>query len=157
MKQIKKSRFEDLECWKDARLLAKHVYSATRERSFGKDALLAGRIQAAASSTMACIAEGFSRRTKQEFITFLYMAVSTAAEIRSYLYVALDQGYISKARFNRVYEQANRTAVCVEAFIRDLHGRASQPAEKSRVIKKRAKPKDRGDYIDESDYMDQID
>jgi four helix bundle protein len=154
---MKITRFEDLDCWKDARLLAKHVYGATRGRGFGKDALLAGRVQAAASSTMAYIAEGFSRRTKQEFITFLYMAVSTTAEIQSYLYVALDQGYISKAQFNRVYEQANKTTVCVEGFIRNLHGRAPQPAEKARGIKKRAKPKDKNDYIDASDYMDQID
>jgi four helix bundle protein len=154
---MKISRFEDLDCWKDARLLAKHVYTATLGRSFRKDALLAGRIQAAASSIMAYIAEGFSRRTKQEFITFLYMAVSTAAEIQSYLYVALDQGYISKAQFNRVYEQASRTTVSVEGFIRNLHGRPPQPDEKTRVIKKRAKSKDKDEYIDESDYMDQID
>jgi len=154
---MKVSRFEDLECWKDARMLAKHVYGATRGKSFGRDALLAGRIQVAASSTMAYVAEGFSRKTKQEFMTFLYMAVSSTAELQSYLYVALDQGYISKAQFNRIYEQANRTTVCIDGFVRDLHGRIPKPPEKTRVLKKRAKPKDEDDYIDASDYMDQID
>ena len=154
---MKVNRFEDLECWKDARVLAKLVYGATRGKAFGRDALLAGRIQAAASQGMAYIAEGFSRRSKQEFMTFLYMAVSSMAEIQSYLYVALDQEYISKAQFNRINEQAKRTNACTEAFMGHLQRRALKPSEKTEVKKKQAKPKDKSDYIDASDYMDQID
>lgn len=140
-------------------MLAREAYGATRGRGFGKDALLAGRIQAAASSTMAYIAEGFSRKTRQEFITFLHMAASSTAEIQSHLYVALDQGYIGKARFKKVYEQADRTTASIQRFIRELHGREAQPPEKTGGVRKRAKSKtkEKDDYIDASDYMEQID
>ncbi len=140
-------------------MLAREAYGATRGRSFGRDALLAGRIQAAASAAMAYIAEGFSRKTRQEFITFLYMAESSTTEIQSYLYVALDQGYIGKVQFKKVYEQADRTTASIERFIRELHGRGPQSPAKTGGVKKRvkAKTKEKDDYIDASDYMDQID
>jgi four helix bundle protein len=49
----KLTRFEDLECWKEARILVKIVYEATKRQEFRKDLRLSGQIQAAATSIMA--------------------------------------------------------------------------------------------------------
>ena len=39
---------------------------------------------------------------------FLFIAKSSAAELQSHMYVALDQGYINKDEFEKIYEQADK-------------------------------------------------
>ncbi len=48
---------------------------------------------------MANIAEGFVRKSDKEFVQFLFIAMSSAAEVQSHLYVALDLSYISDEQF----------------------------------------------------------
>ena len=117
---MKISRFEDLDCWQEARLLVKNVYEATRQKDFSKDLRFSGQIQAAAISAMANIAEGFIRRSDKEFIQFLYIAMSSAAEVQSHLYVAMDLGYIDKKQFDDIYEQARKTAMMISALLKYL-------------------------------------
>ena len=76
------NRFEDIEAWQAARELVRMVYAAVNNnKNFGKDFRLVGQIQGAAISVMANIAEGFSRRSNKEFIQFLFISKSSAAEI----------------------------------------------------------------------------
>jgi len=96
---MKFTRFEDLECWQEARSLVNLVYKVTKGKEFKKDLRLSSQIQAAATSTMANIAEGLVRRSDREFTQFLYISMSSAAEVQSHLYIALDQGYIDQDQF----------------------------------------------------------
>jgi len=48
---------------------------------------------------MANIAEGSERRTSPEYDYFLNIAKGSSAELRSHLYIALDQGYLTKEMF----------------------------------------------------------
>jgi four helix bundle protein len=89
------THFEDLQIWKDARRLAKEVYGVTSGPKFSKDFNLRGQIRSAAVSVMSNIAEGFERSGNQEFAQFLHVAKGSCGEVRSQLYVALDQGYLS--------------------------------------------------------------
>jgi four helix bundle protein len=61
---------------------------------FSKDFGLRNQMQRAAVSIMSNIAEGFERGGNQEFVQFLYIAKGSCGELRSQLYVALDQAYI---------------------------------------------------------------
>ncbi|RLB20512.1 MAG: four helix bundle protein [Deltaproteobacteria bacterium] len=117
---MKITRFEELECWQRGRELTKLVYSATRNEAFKKDLRLAGQIQASATSTMANCAEGFIRRSNKEFIQFLFIAMSSAAEVQSHLYVALEQGYVSQEKFNVIYKQADKTSRLISGLINYL-------------------------------------
>ena len=104
---MKIQRFEDLKCWKEARKLVNLVYEAVRRNAhFQKDFRLSGQITAAGVSSMSNIAEGFSRRSNKEFIQFLFISKSSATEVQSEAYVALDQKYISKDIFENIYNQA---------------------------------------------------
>ena len=89
-------RFEDLEVWQEARRLTQIIYRITRTEKFSKDFSLRDQIQRAAVSVMSNIAEGFERSGNQEFSQFLYVAKASCGEVRSQIYVALDQGYIEK-------------------------------------------------------------
>jgi four helix bundle protein len=119
----KLTRFEDLECWKEARILVKIVYETTKRQEFRKDLRLSGQIQAAATSIMANIAEGFIRHSDKEFIQFLFIAMSSAAEVQSHLYIALDQCYIDQENFNNIYKQSEKTAKMISGLIKYLRNR----------------------------------
>lgn len=117
---MKLTRFEDLDCWKESRIFTKMVYEATNNSSFKKDLRLSGQIQAAATSTMANCAEGFKRRSNKEFIQFLFIAISSVAEVQSHLYVSFDQGYINQESFQKIYEQAEKTSRLISGLINYL-------------------------------------
>lgn len=103
-------KFEDLVAWQRARELTRVIYEATREPGFARDFGLRDQIQRAAVSAMSNIAEGFERRSQPDFARFLLMAKASCAEVRSQLYVALDLGYLTAARFDALMALAEETA-----------------------------------------------
>jgi len=118
---MKLTRFEDLDCWKEARELKRRVYEAIEQNSAWKrDAWLCSQIQSASGSVMANIAEGFVRRSSKEFIQFLFIAMSSSAEVRSHLYIAVDQGYLSKDSFDSIYAQADKVGRIISGLIKYL-------------------------------------
>ena len=122
---MKITRFEDIESWQEARKLVKMVYEVIKNNpKFRKDFRLVNQIQDAAVSSMSNISEGFSRKGNKEFIQFLFISKSSAAEVQSQLYVALDQGYINQEDFNMVYDQAEVVSKLDSGFIKYLN---SQP------------------------------
>ena len=114
------TRFEDLECWQEARKLTRQIYEATEKHCFRKNFRLSSQIQSAAGSIMANITEGFARHSNREFIQFLFIAISSAAEVQSHLYIALDQGYIDKIQFGEIYNQTRKTAKVISGFLKYL-------------------------------------
>jgi four helix bundle protein len=92
--QIK--NFEDLEIWQLARRLTQEIYTLGRTPKFAKDYALKDQMQRAAVSIMSNIAEGFERGGNQEFVQYLYVAKASCGEVRSQLYVALDQEYVDQ-------------------------------------------------------------
>jgi len=52
---------------------------------------------------MANVAEGFIRHSDKEFVQFLFVAMASAAEVQSHLYVGVDQGYLSQETFDSIY------------------------------------------------------
>ncbi len=104
-------RFEDLECWKEARVLVNIVYEAMNlSEKFRGDYQLKNQITDAAVSSMSNLAEGFSRRTNREFIQYLFISKSFATEVQSEAYVALDQKYITQKTFENIYGQAEKVS-----------------------------------------------
>jgi four helix bundle protein len=115
---MKITKFEDLQCWQEARVLVNMVYEAVRNSpEFQKDFRLSGQITEAAVSSMSNIAEGFSRRSNKEFIQYLFISKSSATEVQSESYVALDQRYISKDTFEKIYNQAEKVSKLDSGFI----------------------------------------
>jgi len=115
---MKITRFEDLKCWQEARILVNMVYEAIRKSpEFQKDFRLVGQITDAAVSSMSNIAEGFSRRSNKEFVQFLFVSKSSATEAQSEAYVALDQKYISQDEFQNIYSQAEKVSRMDSGFI----------------------------------------
>jgi four helix bundle protein len=96
------TRFEDMEAWRQARVLCQEIYCVSGQGSFVKDFGLRDQIRRASVSIMSNIAEGFERSGTGEFIQFLAIAKGSAGEMRSQLYIALDQGYLDQGECARL-------------------------------------------------------
>jgi four helix bundle protein len=84
---VKYSRFEELPVWKAAVELAKQTYALTAMPAFARQGSLRDQLERATISISNNIAEGFERGTKEELLTFLYIARGSAGEVRSMLCV----------------------------------------------------------------------
>ena len=113
-------RFEDILAWQKARVLTKDIYTTTRLAAFARDYGLKDQIQRASVSTMANIAEGFERGGDKEFAQFLSTSKGSCGEVKSHLYVALDQGYIPSADFDKLYASADEVGKLVFGFMNYL-------------------------------------
>ena len=99
-------RFEDLVVWQKARVLTNEIYKITKKSEFSKDLGLKDQIQRVSVSIMSNIAEGFERGSKEEFIQFLYISRGSCGEVRTQLYVAKDQNYITEEEFQKLQKLA---------------------------------------------------
>jgi four helix bundle protein len=116
------NNFEDLEIWKDARALTRGIYQLTKDSKFAKDFALRDQIRRAAVSIMSNIAEGFERGGNHEFIQFLYVAKASCGEVRSQLYVALDQSYVAPKDCNDASKSFRRLSIMISNLIDYLKG-----------------------------------
>ena len=118
MAEIK--RFEDIEAWQRARQLVQAIYEISSLGDFAKDFGLKEQIRRAAVSVMSNIAEGFERGGDKEFLQFLALAKASGGEVRSQLYVALDQNYLNEAQFRSISERAIQISQLIAGFMRYL-------------------------------------
>ena len=126
---MKITRIEDIESWKQARELTARIHRASSAGAFRRDSLR-DQIQRASVSIMANIAEGFGRNGKAEFTRFLTIARSSSVELRSHLYVALDLGYVALEEFDELYQKAQSIENLICGLTRYLR---SETASESRT------------------------
>ena len=78
------------------------------------------QIRRATISIGSNIAEGFERGGDKEFVQFLAVAKGSCGEVRSQLYVALDQGYIDSEQFKQIYEKLVETSRLIGGLMKYL-------------------------------------
>lgn len=125
---MKVERFEDLDCWKQARILSNLVYDLCETRSLGRDGRLRDQITGAAVSVMNNIAEGFDSQSNMEFKRFLSYARRSASEVQSCGYLALDRKLINQEDFHSLYQQSEITRKVTDGLIRYLRFKRTQRA-----------------------------
>lgn len=113
-------RFEDIQAWQKARVLAVRIYAICGDRYFSRDFDLRSQIRRSASSIMSNIAEGQGRRTDRDFAHFLNIALGSVAETKSHMYLALDLAYVSQSDFHEIYEQLDELGRMIFGLIKHL-------------------------------------
>lgn len=110
-------KFEDLEVWQKARILAVEVYKLTFALPLSSDFRLKDQMRGSCGSIMDNIAEGFERASRLEFINSLGIAKGETGEIKSQFYRCLDIGYITKEKFDELYSFANEITKMITGLI----------------------------------------
>ena len=114
-------KFEELEIWKQARSLSLKIFQFTQREIFVKEYKFKDQIKSSAGSVMDNIAEGFERSSCLEFVNFLGIAKGSCGEVRSQLYRAMDQKFITESEFNEVYIQYEGLSAGNTAFMNYLN------------------------------------
>lgn len=127
---MKIQKFEDLQAWQPARVLANLVYDAAEQGRFVNDFKLRDRICEAAGSVMHNCAEGFDSGFDGEFAGFLKYARRSASEVQSEMYLAFDRRYVDEATFKPIYDKATEMKKIIKDLIAYLR-RSSPPKKKS--------------------------
>ena len=122
---MKINRFEDIQAWQEARILGKMIYEAAKaNKALAEDYRFRKQIEGAVSSVMSNIADGFSRRSTNDFAGFLSAANESIAEVQRQLRLAFDQGYVSQEKFDELSAKSEEVAGLIADFNQSLrkHG-----------------------------------
>jgi four helix bundle protein len=118
-------KFEDIQAWQKARIVAARIFSISNEGNFARDFTLKDQIKRSVISIMANIAEGHGRRSRTEFANFLNIARGSSTETQSHLYVALDLKYLMQKDFDEIYEmleEISKMTVSLAKYLRNSNG-----------------------------------
>ncbi|MAW94180.1 MULTISPECIES: four helix bundle protein [unclassified Leeuwenhoekiella] len=114
-------RFEDLQIWQEARILAKEVVHIVQTTGLKDNYKLKDQIVGSSGSIMDNIAEGFERNGNLEFRQFLSIAKASAGETRSQLYRVFDWGYIDERQLNTLIDKSEALSKQISGFIAYLN------------------------------------
>jgi len=114
---MKINRFEDIISWQKSKVLVLTVYRLfNKHNDFG----FKNQIERASVSVMNNIAEGFERKSNNEFKYFLFVAKGSCAEVRSMLYLARDLNKISQKDFDELYNLSIEISKLLSGLIKTL-------------------------------------
>jgi four helix bundle protein len=132
----KAETFEDLIVWQEARLLRKEISAVCKKGPLARDFEMCGQIRGAALSAMDNIAEGFERGTNKEFAQFLNISKGSTGEVRSALYAALDDGYLTEATFEQLRSRAlsvSRRCSRLITYLQRPNGRGNKVSNRAEM------------------------
>jgi len=114
---MKIERFEDLDIWKESRILCKYIFGITEKDPFCRDFKLKDQIKTSSGSIMDNIAEGFERGGNKEFIQFLSISKGSCGECRSQSYRAFDYQYIKEDILDELVIRTTRLSKEISGFM----------------------------------------
>lgn len=112
---------KDLDVWNKAMELVEKLYRITS--NFPKDELfgLTSQIRRSAISIPCNIAEGAARKSKKEFIKFLYVAMGSLAELETQLLLAKKLNFINDDISLSDIESIRKMILGLIRYLRDGH------------------------------------
>jgi len=119
--------YRELKVWQKAYQVCIDIYKITkvfpREERYG----LTSQIRRAAVSVPSNIAEGYGRKTTQEYIQALYIAYGSNCELETQILLSGDLGYIKLDVLNKLQENIKGVERMLKALIKSLENKHSNP------------------------------
>jgi len=114
---MKIERFEDIIAWQKSKELTIGIFRLFESsRDFG----FRDQIRRASVSIMNNIAEGFERKSNNEFKQFLFTAKGSCAEVRSMLLVAPELHKIDQSEIRRLFTLSEEISKILSGLIKTL-------------------------------------
>jgi four helix bundle protein len=113
--------YRELIVWQKAMGLVTIIYklskSFPKEESFG----LTSQIRRSAVSIPANVAEGYGRKSTQDYLRFLNIARSSTYELQTLLEIGYNLNYITSDSFNAVFEKSKEIERMLSALIAKIN------------------------------------
>jgi four helix bundle protein len=103
--KVKINSFTDLNAWKEGHNLVLMVYRVINSFPSDEKFALTSQIKRSAVSVTSNIAEGFSRKTKEDKNRFYFIAMGSLTELENQLIVAKDIKYLTEEKFYTIFEK----------------------------------------------------
>jgi four helix bundle protein len=110
-------KFEDIIAWQRSQDLAVEIY---RHFSSLNDFGFKNQICKAVVSISNNIAEGFDRSSDADFLRFLYISISSCAEVKSMLYLASRLKYIKEEEKQKLIVKTEEISMIIRGLMRSL-------------------------------------
>ena len=111
---------KDLDVWKKSINFVTSIYKTTK--MFPKEELygLTSQIRRASVSIPSNIAEGAVRKGRREFEQFLYISLSSAAEVDTQLIISKNLGFIDEQEFSVLTSELDSISKMIQGLIKSL-------------------------------------
>ncbi|MBT9137546.1 MAG: hypothetical protein DDT31_00077 [Syntrophomonadaceae bacterium] len=96
--------YRDLLVWQKSMNLVTVVYQTTKTFPEDEKYGLISQIRRCAVSIPSNIAEGYGRKSRDDYIRFLQIAISSLYELQTQIEIAFNLKYLSKDTFGQIYE-----------------------------------------------------
>lgn len=118
--------YRDLQVWQLGRVLVRRTYALTQ--SFPQSELygLTSQMRRAAVSVPSNIAEGHSRHSTADFISFISIAIGSLSELDTQLILSMDIGYLSEESYQEI-------SVDIATLQRQLHSLRQKLSSKKKL------------------------
>ncbi len=112
--------FRDLLVWQKSHQFVLEIYSITK--IFPKEEIyaLTNQMRRATVSIPANIAEGFSKKTLANRINFLSHSEGSLEEVKYYIILAKDLGYISLLDFEKLTQNAEEISKLIKGYSKSI-------------------------------------
>jgi four helix bundle protein len=109
-----------LEAWRKAIGLTITIYRLTEKLPEAEKFGLVSQMRRAAVSVASNIAEGAARKTKKEFVQFLFNAQGSLSELDTQILICKELGYFSQEDCNTVVDNMETESKLISGLIKSL-------------------------------------
>ena len=114
------SHWKDLEVWKQSHQLVLSIYGIIQSFPPDEKYALADQVKRAAYSVPANIVEGHSRSSKKEFIKYLYISRASLEELRYFLLLSHDLGFLNADSYLEFEKKCVHISKMINGLIKSL-------------------------------------
>lgn len=119
--------FTDLIAWQVGHEIVLDTYKITKTFPKNEQYGLASQMRRSSVSVTSNIAEGFSRKTRENKNQFYFMAQGSLTELQNQLKVSLDVGYIDIKKFDKLITKTYRLHKLINGLIKSSSTKAAIP------------------------------
>jgi four helix bundle protein len=114
-------QYKKLKIWQESVSLSIEIYKVTKlfpdEEKFG----LISQLRRASISIPSNIAEGSKRGTKKDFISFLRIALGSAAELETQIFIAYQLDFIHEKEYKELNSSLEKNIGMLDSFIKSIN------------------------------------
>jgi four helix bundle protein len=118
--------FEDLEVYKEARVLRRRVWKLTELLPPDQRFILRPQMRRASLSVTNCIAEGHGSRSYKHNISYLYRSRGSVCELQDDFNACEDEGYFKTEHLDDIRKQAVAVVRLLNGYAAYLNSRLAE-------------------------------